>query len=67
MKQLLDETQLDKLADILIAAGQVFLASVVVPFFFGLDKISYDMLISGATLMLGSWTLSILIVKGGEK
>jgi hypothetical protein len=67
MKQFLTEPQLDKLSDIFIAAGQVFLASIVIPFFYGLDKIAPDIVPSGLTLMFASWISSMLVVKGVKR
>ena len=67
MEHLLNDSQLDKLSDILIVIGQVFFASIVVPFFFGLDRVESDVIRSGIALMLGSWIVSVLIVKRMRK
>lgn len=67
MRELLTDSQLDKLADIMIAAGQVFFASIVVPFFFGLDNINPDLIPSGVALTLSAWLLSIFIIKRVSK
>lgn len=67
MKDLLSDSQLDKLSDILIAVGQVFFASIVVPFLFKFDMIESDVLLSGVALTVGSWVASLLVVKGRKK
>jgi len=67
MIETLTYAQLDKFADILIAIGQVFFASIVVPFFFGLEKVDLALIPSGISLSLGSWILSVLLVREVKK
>jgi len=67
MERKLTDSQLDKLSDLLISIGQVLLASVVIPFFFGIDRIESTVIPSGVVLMLGSWVLSLLVIRKVKK
>jgi hypothetical protein len=67
MQLLFTDSQLDKLSDILIVIGEVLFASVVVPFFLGIDKVELPVIISALWLMTVSWVGSLLIVKGGKQ
>jgi len=60
------DSQLDKLADILILAGQVLFASLVVPFFSG-GNVNPNALVSGGILTSTCWLLSLFLIKGVEK
>jgi hypothetical protein len=51
------------LAGIAADAGQVFLASLVIPFFIGLDHYNFSMLLSGLILTVGSWLFSLYLRK----
>jgi len=67
MQLLFTDSQLGKLSDILIVIGEVLFASVVVPFFLGIDKVELPVIISALWLMIVSWVGSLLIVKGGKQ
>lgn len=56
--------QLKALAGIAADAGQVFLATAVVPFIFGVDRIPSVVLVSGLALTLACWAASIILAKG---
>lgn len=56
--------QLKMLASIVADAGQVFLASIVVPFFVNVDRISFYVLLSGLALTITCWIMSVRIAKG---
>lgn len=62
----LDKDRLKTMSAIVADAGQVFLASTVIPFFTGIDKVGFPVLLSGLILTFGCWMLSIIIV-GGRK
>ena len=59
--------QLKALSGICADIGQVLLASAVVPFIFGFDKISPPVLTSGLGGTLVFWLLSIILLKGGKR
>jgi len=63
MTETFTHAQLDKFADVLITIGQVFFASIVVPFFFSLERVDLALVPSGISLSLGSWILSVLLVR----
>ena len=58
----LDKDQLKAISGIIADAGQVFFASIVIPFFTGIDKVGFPVLLSGLTLTFGCWVLSVAIV-----
>jgi len=63
-RPILTSSQLDKLADVLIAAGQLSAGSIILPFIIpGFDKTKIPMIILGAVMTFSSWILSILIVR----
>lgn len=62
----LSEDRLRIVSVIVADAGQVFLASIVIPFFTGIDKVGFPVLLSGLILTFGCWMLSIAI-GGGRK
>jgi len=56
---LLTKSQLKGLADIASDSGQVFLASMVVPFFVGTSDIKFLVLLLGLIFTLISWIFSL--------
>lgn len=60
-KLYLNEEQLDGLASMVADAGQVFLASLVVPFFLHVDGTQSIMLLSGLVLTLGCYLFSLYL------
>lgn len=57
-------SQLDKLSDVFITAGQLFAASMILPFVIPeLDKAKLSVIVLGLALTLISWTLSVLIIR----
>lgn len=63
----LDKVRLKAISAIVADAGQVFLASAVIPFFTGIDKIGFPVLLSGLILTFGCWILSVAIVREGRR
>lgn len=59
----LDKDQFKVLSSIMADIGQVTLASSVVPFVFGFDKIPPTVLLSGLIITLGCWVMSIIFAK----
>lgn len=58
---MLSNSQLKIAGDILVATGQVFLASLVIPFFItGFDFILF---LEGVTFTAGSWSIALLVAK----
>jgi len=62
---MLSDSQLKLIADILVATGQVILASLVIPYFTGVA--SFALLTSGLILTLAPWSLALLITKDSVK
>lgn len=58
----LTNLQLEKFADIIIIVGQVIFASTVIPFFVGVDKPDSSMLLSGWTITIACWVVSLIMV-----
>jgi hypothetical protein len=64
IKPLLTDSQLKVLADIGIAAGQLFLAAMVLPFVIpGLDKSKIMVIELGSVFTIVSWSFSVLITR----
>ncbi len=64
IKPLLTDSQLKILADIGVAAGQLFLAAMVLPFVVpGLDKSKVAVIELGLISTVFSWSLSVLIAR----
>jgi len=59
----LDKDRLKVISAIVADAGQVFLASIVIPFFTGIDKVGFPVLLSGLALTIVCWTTSIILAK----
>lgn len=59
--------QLRVLSEITVGAGQVFLASTVVPILFGPGEVNIKILLFGLILTLTCWTLSVIIARGRLK
>ncbi len=62
-----NDYQLKVISGITADAGQVFLASTVVPVLFGVDKLNIKILLFGLVLTLICWVSSVIIVKGKLK
>jgi len=58
---MLSNSQLKLLADILVALGQIFFASLVLPYF--ITGLGVLFLLSGILLTFGSWILCLIIIK----
>ena len=58
---MLSNDQLKTARDILVAAGQVFLASLIVPYFTGEYHVA--ILMAGILLTFGSWSIALRITK----
>jgi len=56
---MLSDDQINVSASILISAGQVFLASLIVPYFTG--EYNAAILIAGILLTFGSWSIALVI------
>lgn len=59
----LDKDRLKTISTIVADAGQVFLASTVIPFIFGLDRMNLAVLLSGLALTIFCWIASIVLAK----
>lgn len=59
----LTDTQLKMLAEIIANAGQVCLASIVVPFLFGSATMNIQLLLIGLTLTAICWLSSLILIK----
>ena len=67
MKTLLSNSQLDKLADVLINMGTVIFAVAVVPFFLKTEKIEPRVLFAGLALTFLCWSASIVLVRSKKR
>ncbi len=63
MKVKFTDSQLKQLSNIFIVVGEVLFATVVIPFFFGVDKPQLDKVLSGVILTYISWVLSLYVVR----
>lgn len=62
---ILTSTQLDKLADIFIALGQLSFGSMILPFILpGLDQSKLPVVLFGIVTLITSWSASIIIARG---
>jgi len=60
----LSDAQLKVLADIGIAAGQLSSASMILPFVVpGIDRTAIPLIIIGASVTVGAWLFSAIIVR----
>lgn len=59
----LTNSQLNKLSEVLVAMGEVLFASLVVPFFIGIDNIHFIVVILGIISTSSCWITSIVIVR----
>ena len=67
MKIRFNHDQLIALSQITADAGQVFLASTVVPILFGIENLNLKILFFGLVLTLICWTASVTIARGKLK
>ncbi len=65
IKTMLTNEQLKFLADVSVAAGQVFLASLVIPYF--VSNIGSRFFLFGIIFAMGSWTIGLFIIRGIKK
>lgn len=64
VKPILTDSQLKILADIGVAVGQISVASMILPFVVPvIDESKTSMIILGAGITLGSWFMSLLVVR----
>lgn len=67
MKIRFNDDQLKALSAIAADAGQVFLASAVVPILFGIENLNLRVLFFGLILTLICWATSVIIARGSLK
>lgn len=61
---ILTTSQLDKLADVFIAAGQLSAVSMVLPYILPeLDETRLPIVLLGLTFTIGFWAASVLVVR----
>lgn len=61
---ILTTSQVEKLADVFIAFGQLSAASMVIPFLLpDVDQSRLFMILLGILLTIGAWSSSVLIVR----
>ena len=63
----LNNAQLKQLADSTSNLGVVLFATIVTPIFASIDKINPYMILSGLVLMVVTFILSLLILKGVKR
>lgn len=61
------DSQLYQLSNILVVVGEVLFASVVIPFFFGVDKLELNKVLSGVILTYLSWVFSLYFVRNVKR